>query len=228
MAIGVATLYLDKLEFTTVSDDQTAMESLQSGHGPGGQITTPQLITEAKGNSKFTTLVTKGSTPTLIQLNTSAPPFNNKLARQAIYYATDAQALAQHLYNGMFPTSESFLGPGDLFYQPTVPGYLGYDPAKAKQIVSSLGGLDISLFGPNDPLGHRGTAGRRADVAAGRHQGDRAPVRARGPDPGVLEELAGGAPVERRLGPGHQRRPARSASCPPPRSAGYTTRRSTR
>jgi peptide/nickel transport system substrate-binding protein len=97
-------------------------------------------------------MITKGSTPTLIQLNTSAPPFNNKLAREAIYYATDAQALAQHLYNSMFPTSESFLGPGDLFYQPTVPGYLGYDPAKAKQIVSSLGGLDISLFGPSDPL----------------------------------------------------------------------------
>jgi peptide/nickel transport system substrate-binding protein len=144
--------YLDKLEFTTVSDDQTAMESLQSGTGQAAQITTPQLIEEAKGNSKFSTLVTKGSTPTLIQLNTSAPPFSNKLARQAIYYATDARALAQHLYNGMFPTSESFLGPGDLFYQATVPGYLGYDPAKAKQIVSSLGGLDISLFGPNDPL----------------------------------------------------------------------------
>jgi peptide/nickel transport system substrate-binding protein len=144
--------YLDKLEFTTVSDDQTAMESLQSGTGQAAQITTPQLIEEAKGNSKFTTLVTKGATPTLIQLNTSAPPFSNKLARQAIYYATDSRALAQHLYNDMFPTSESFLGPGDLFYQPTVPGYLGYDPAKAKQIVSSLGGLDISLFGPNDPL----------------------------------------------------------------------------
>lgn len=144
--------YLDKLEFTTVSDDQTAMESLQAGTGQATQITTPQLIEQAKGNSKFTTLVTKGSTPTLIQLNTSAPPFNNKLARQAIYYATDAQAIAQHLYNGMFPTSESFLGPGDLFYQKTVPGYLGYDLAKAKQIVSSLGGLDISLFGPNDPL----------------------------------------------------------------------------
>jgi peptide/nickel transport system substrate-binding protein len=33
-----------------------------------------------------------------------------------------------------------------------VPGYLGYNPAKAKQIVSSLGGLNISLFGPNDPI----------------------------------------------------------------------------
>jgi peptide/nickel transport system substrate-binding protein len=144
--------YLDKLEFTTVSDDQTAMEALQSGTGQAAQVTTPQIIEQAKGNSDFTTLVTKGSTPSLIQLNTSVPPFNNKLARQAIYYATDARAIAQHLYNGMFPTSESFLGPGDLFYQQAVPGYLGYDLAKAKQIVSSLGGLDISLFGPNDPL----------------------------------------------------------------------------
>jgi peptide/nickel transport system substrate-binding protein len=144
--------YLDKLEFTTVSDDQTAYEALQSGTGQAAQVTTPTIVTQAKANSQFTTLITKGSTPTLLQLNTSAPPFNNKLARQAIYYATDAQALAQHLYNSMFPTAESFLGPGDLFYQQKVPGYLGYNPAKAKQIVSSLGGLNISLFGPNDPI----------------------------------------------------------------------------
>lgn len=144
--------YLDKLEFTVVSDDQTAMESLQSRTGQAAQVTTPAIITEAKSNSAFTTLLAKGSTPLLVQLNTAAPPFNNKLARQAIYYATDSAAIAQHLFNNMFPTSESFLGPGDLFYQPTVPGYLGYDPAKAKQIVSSLGGLTINLFGPSDPL----------------------------------------------------------------------------
>ena len=144
--------YLDKLEFTTVSDDQLEVESLQSGAGQAAQITTPTIIQSATSNSSLSTMITKGSTPSLVQLNTSAPPFNNKLARQAIYYATDAQAIAQHLYNGMFPTSESFLGPGDLFYQPTVPGYLGYDLAKAKQIVSNLGGLSIDLFGPSDPL----------------------------------------------------------------------------
>lgn len=144
--------YLDKLEFTTVADDQTAYEALESGAGQAAQLTTPSIIQEAKGNSSLTTTIFPGSTPTLIQLNTSAAPFNNKLAREAIYYATDAQAIDQHLYDSMFPTSESFLGSGDLFYQPTVPGYLGYDPAKAKQIVSSLGGLNISLFGPNDPL----------------------------------------------------------------------------
>jgi peptide/nickel transport system substrate-binding protein len=148
--------YLDKLEFTTVSDDQLEVESLQSGAGQAAQITTPTIIQSASKTSSLNTMITKGSTPSLVQLNTSAPPFNNKLARQAIYYATDAQAIAQHLYNGMFPTSESFLGPGDLFYQPTVPGYLGYDLAKAKQIVSSLGGLSIDLFGPSDPLNTEG------------------------------------------------------------------------
>lgn len=144
--------YLDKLEFTTVSDDQTAYEALQSGTGQAAQMTTPSIIAQAKGNSAFSTLVTRGSTPTMVQLNTAAPPFNSKLARQAIYYATDSAAIAQHLFNGMFPTAESFLGPGDLFYQPTVPGYLGYNLAKAKQVVSRLGGMSISLFGPNDPL----------------------------------------------------------------------------
>ena len=144
--------YLNQLEFTTVSDDQLEVESLQSDAGQAAQITTPAIIQSATKNSSLSTMITKGSTPSLVQLNTSAPPFNNKLARQAIYYATDAQAIAQHLYNGMFPTSESFLGPGDLFYQPTVSGYLGYDLAKAKQIVSSLGGLSIDLFGPSDPL----------------------------------------------------------------------------
>jgi len=144
--------YLDKLEFTTVSDDQLEVESLQSGGGQAAQITTPTIIETAQKSSSFNTMLLKGSTPSLVQLNTSAPPFNNKVARQAIYYATDAQLIAQRLYNGMFPTSESFLGPGDLFYQPTVPGYIGYDLAKAKQLVSSLGGLTINLFGPSDPL----------------------------------------------------------------------------
>jgi peptide/nickel transport system substrate-binding protein len=144
--------YLDELQFTTVSDDQTAAESLQSDTGQAAQMTTPAIIKQAQGNSAFSTVVGQGVSPSLVQLNTAVPPFNNKLARQAIYYATDAQALADHLYNGMFPTAESFLGPGDLFYAKTIPGYPGYDLAKAKQLVSQLGGLTVSLFGPNDPL----------------------------------------------------------------------------
>ena len=144
--------YLDQLVFKTTGNDETAYEALQAGSGQATQMATPQIIKQASGNSAFNVVTAKGTSPTLIQLNTAIPPFNNKLARQAIYYATDAAAIRDHLFNSMFPVAESFLGPGGLFYQPTVPGYLTYDLAKAKQIVSQLGGLTVTLFGPNDPV----------------------------------------------------------------------------
>jgi peptide/nickel transport system substrate-binding protein len=144
--------YLNGLVFDVVSDDETTYEALEAGSGQAGQMTTPAIISEAQRNPGLSVMATKGTSPSLIQLNTAIPPFNNKLAREAIYYATDAQAISAHLLDNMFPTAESFLGPGGLFYQPTVPGYPSYNLAKAKQIVSSLGGLSVSLFGPNDPV----------------------------------------------------------------------------
>src|ERR1700760_641132 len=39
--------YLNELEFTTVSDDQTAYESLQSGAGQAAQVTTPTIVEQA-------------------------------------------------------------------------------------------------------------------------------------------------------------------------------------
>lgn len=144
--------YLDGLVFDVVSDDETAYEALQAGSGQAAQLTTPAIITEAQRNTALQVMISKGTSPTLVQLNTAAPPFNNKVAREAVYYATDAQAIRTHLFDNMFPTAESFLGPGGLFYDPSVPGYPAYNLAKAKQLVSSLGGLTVSLFGPNDPV----------------------------------------------------------------------------
>src|SRR5215468_8658280 len=144
--------YLDGIVIKTTGNDESAYEAMLAGSGQAAQLTTPAIIKQATGNSAFSVVIAKGTSPTLIQLNTAMPPFNNKLARQAIYYATDAQAIREHLFNTMFPVAQSFLGTGGLFYQQTVPGYLPYDLAKAKQIVSQLGGLNITLFGPNDPV----------------------------------------------------------------------------
>lgn len=144
--------YLDGLVFKSVANDETAYEALQSGTGQAVQMTTPTIIKQVQRDSRYSVMVTKGTSPTLIQLNTAAPPFNNKLAREAIYDATDSQAIVTHLYDNLFPLAKSFLGPGGLYYQPSVPGYPAYDLAKAKQLVSQLGGLTVTLFGPNDPV----------------------------------------------------------------------------
>lgn len=145
--------YLDGLVFKVVSNDEGAYEALVANNAQAVQMTTPVIIGQARSNSALQVMITRGTSPTLIQLNTSVPPFNNKAAREAVYYATDSPAIVAHLFDNMFPVAESFLGPGGLFYQQSaVPGYLGYNLAKAKQLVSQLGGLTVTLFGPNDPV----------------------------------------------------------------------------
>jgi peptide/nickel transport system substrate-binding protein len=144
--------YLSGLVFKTVSDDQTAYQAIQAGQGQATQITLPAIIKQARQDPSVSVMTTNGTSPWLVQLNTAIPPFSSKLARQAIYYATNARAIRTHLFDSMFPVAESFLGPGGLFYRPTVPGYPAYDLARAKQLVSRLGGLTVDLFGPNDTL----------------------------------------------------------------------------
>jgi peptide/nickel transport system substrate-binding protein len=74
-----------------------------------------------------------------LQLNTSVPPFNNPKARQAIYAATNFQPILQHLFGGRYPIVEGFTGPGGICYQQNVPGYQGYDPNLAKQLIQQTG-----------------------------------------------------------------------------------------
>jgi peptide/nickel transport system substrate-binding protein len=143
--------YLDKLIFKSIGDEQSAYQALQTGQAQASQISLPAIIEQAQKNSAMKVLVTKGTSPTLVELNTTTAPFNNKKAREAIYYATDVKAL-QHLYHGLFPLAQSFLGPGGLFYEQNVPGYRQFDLAKAKQLVSDLGGLSFDLFGGNSAL----------------------------------------------------------------------------
>ena len=108
-------------------------------------LSTPALITQALKQKRFIVSKQKSTSPYDIQLNTQIPPFNDKQARLAIYYATSASAINKNIFGGQFEITEGFTGPGGLFYQPKVPGYPEYNLAKAKQIVQQLGGLDVDL-----------------------------------------------------------------------------------
>jgi peptide/nickel transport system substrate-binding protein len=85
------------------------------------------------------------TSPYNIQLNTDRPPFDDKKARDAIYYATDSEAIRSHIFNNLYPTTQSFTGPGGLFHQAEVDGYKTYDLEKAKALVKELGGLTVDL-----------------------------------------------------------------------------------
>lgn len=138
--------YLDKLTIRSIGGDQPAYQALLAGQGNAYEgMTTIPLLEEAKKNSQLVVTQQPATSPYVIQLNTKIPPFNDKRAREAIYYATNVEAIRQGLFKGAYPASQSFTADGGLFHHATVPGYRTYDLDKAKAIVQQLGGLTVDL-----------------------------------------------------------------------------------
>lgn len=138
--------YLDKLIFKSIGGDQAAYQALLAGQAQAyeGMTVTP-LIEQARKNDRLTLTLQPPTSPYVIQLNTKTAPFDDKRAREAIYYATDVNAIRKGLFNNWYPVSQSFTGPGGLFHHAEIPGYRTYDLAKAKAIVKELGGLEVEL-----------------------------------------------------------------------------------
>jgi peptide/nickel transport system substrate-binding protein len=85
-----------------------------------------------------------------VALNTQAPPFDNKLARQAINYALDRQQLIKDVFGpGMVEPTCQMLPPNFPAYEPYCPysrapndnHYHGPDLAKARELVKKSGTL---------------------------------------------------------------------------------------
>jgi peptide/nickel transport system substrate-binding protein len=139
--------YLDRLTFKSIGGDQPAYQALLAGQADAfeGMTTTP-LLDQATKNDKLTVTIQPPTSPYVIQLNTKTAPFNDERARQAIYYATDFNAIARGVFKNKFPVSQTFTAPGGLFHHPSgVPGYRGYNLAEAKKLVQQVGGITVTL-----------------------------------------------------------------------------------
>lgn len=139
---------LKNLTFLSVGSDQSAYSALQAGQAQMATlISTIPLIKQALhgGTGNVRVLNFPATFYEFVSLNETTAPFNNILAREALYYATDSKALVNHLYGGLYKTVESATAQGETFYIPTVPGYRSYNLAKAKSLVKQLGGLSVKL-----------------------------------------------------------------------------------
>lgn len=138
--------YLDELTFQSVGGDQVAYQTLQSGQGDAIEgLSAVTLIEQAKDNPDVEVTPGAPTSPYVIQLNTRAEPFDDQRAREAIYYATDFDAINEGLFNGEGDMSQSFTASGGLFYEPEVEGYRTYDPERAQELVDEIGGLTVEL-----------------------------------------------------------------------------------
>ena len=140
--------YLDSLTFESVGTDESAYSAVLSGQAQVvQQVATASVAVAAQKNSAVQVERTLGAGTAALQLNTSIAPFNNKLAREAVYYALNPQQLNKVAAAGEGEVSQSGDGPASLFPILKVPGYRTYDLAKAKALVKQLGGLSFNITG---------------------------------------------------------------------------------
>lgn len=138
--------YLDRLIFQSIGGDQAAYQALLAGdaHAYEG-MSSPTLIKAAEDSKQLIVTRQPANSPYVIQLNTATEPFNDIRAREAIYYATDAESINKGLFYGWSPVSQMFTAPGGLFHHDKIPGYRTHDLAKARELVQQLGGLHVKL-----------------------------------------------------------------------------------
>jgi peptide/nickel transport system substrate-binding protein len=134
------------LNFSVSSSDQTAFASMESGGSQVvEQVTTTPLIKQQQAAKKYQVLALPATNYDFISLNQKIAPFNKKNARLALYYATNTSSLISALYGGLFTPVQGPSAPGQTIYVPKVAGYPTYNLGKAKQLVKSLGGLQVTL-----------------------------------------------------------------------------------
>ncbi len=137
---------LERLVFQSIGSEQAAYQALVAGDADAYEgATLVALLRRAAQDGRVRITLQPATSPYVVQLNTENAPFDNEDAREAIYYATDANAIRKGLFGDRYPISESFTGPGGLFYHGRIPGYRQHDTAKARRIVRELGGLRVEL-----------------------------------------------------------------------------------
>jgi peptide/nickel transport system substrate-binding protein len=156
-------VYLDSIREVLTGTDPTAnYQKLVSGQvdmltGIGIFAYDPEIIQQALANKNLANFKGVGASFAFVDF-TPAPPFDNKLAREALFYCTDREPIAEQTLGGFAEPTYVWGGPAGAmeFYPKDVSGKPSvaagkamnpypYDPEKAKAIVKQLGGLKFKL-----------------------------------------------------------------------------------
>ncbi|WP_276352183.1 ABC transporter substrate-binding protein [Cohnella caldifontis] len=147
--------YLDAVEWKIIGDPQTAEAALQAKEADAYFGASPQAAKNLAGSFQVVNLENgNGSAgPTIyIAGDDASSPWSNVKVRQALSYAIDRQALVDSLNFGYGMPTNQYGIPGTWSYNDEVK--IGYDPDKAKQLLSEAGygnGFKTELTFANGP-----------------------------------------------------------------------------
>jgi len=126
---------LDSAIFRFIPDVDDRVAALQSGEVHIVQNLTSNLVSELSTDPNIIIKTAVGTRPKFIDLNVTAPPFDDVRVRQALNYAVDAQTILNEVAGGFGIILPGPLSPANLYADPSLQPY-GYDPDKAKTLLS--------------------------------------------------------------------------------------------
>jgi ABC-type transport system substrate-binding protein len=162
--------YLDKITFEVGQEPQVAMLRLKRGEVDvlGDPIPSANFLQERKDPANKGMIIEGELLHTgYITLNTSKPPFDNKLVRQAVNMAINKERVVR-IVNGRGVIANQPLPPAMPGYDANYKGY-PYDPDKAKQLLAEAGypnGFETELYAMNTDPNPRIAQSFQQDLAA--------------------------------------------------------------
>ena len=162
--------YLDKITFEVGQEPQVALLRLKRGEVDvlGDPIPSANFLQEKNDPANKGMIVEGGLLHTgYITLNTTKPPFDNKLVRQAVNMAINKERVIR-IVNGRGVVANQPLPPAMPGYDANYKGY-AYNPEKAKQLLAEAGypsGFETELYAMNTDPNPRIAQSFQQDLAA--------------------------------------------------------------
>ncbi|MEO7241657.1 MAG: ABC transporter substrate-binding protein [Variovorax sp.] len=139
--------YYDRVVYKEVPNAGTRFTLLRTGQVQRTEELTLKQIADLKKDKRVKVESDQGTGHASVRMNPTIKPFDNKLLREAISYATDYQAINKTVFEGLGTQAKSIV-------PPIIPGSdpsfwkFNTNPAKARQLLKEAGypdGIDIPL-----------------------------------------------------------------------------------
>ncbi len=146
--------HLDQITFKPVPDARQRLDELNNGTLDAVQTLTPSSITDIRATPTLNRLEYTRGDASFVSLNTTVPPFNNMLARQAIAYATNSAEYIAKYADGVYLPTNGLFADGNMGSLADS-GYPSFDLAKAKSYVAQYTAqtgkpLEFTYFGQSN------------------------------------------------------------------------------
>ncbi|HEY1327992.1 MAG TPA: ABC transporter substrate-binding protein [Casimicrobiaceae bacterium] len=139
---------IDNLVYSITRDATARYAKLKTGECHVMAFPKPADLEEMRKDPQLTVLQKEGLNIGYIAFNVEKKPFDNKLVRQALNYATNKDAILKAVYQGNGQVAKNPIPPILWSYNDKVRDY-PYDPAKAKQLLAQAGlanGFEVELW----------------------------------------------------------------------------------